>query len=302
MNSPAKVPAIDYMRAADSAKIFPLPPIVSSQQAGWQNIQLAHYLQPAWEVPEFTGNQIAIVMSNLKCSTEVTLVANGKVNRLVCNEDRSGLIEILPAHISIRSSWTQEVEFTHLYLEPSFISRIAYESVDPDRVELALSLQQPSALVWSMGEALKSILQTAERYSCFYADSMATGLAAHLLTHYATRKHVFREYNGLPKAKLKGAIEYINTHFGEDISLTDIATAVGMSQYYFSRLFKQSIGMTPHTYLVVQRVNHAKELLSTTELTILEIANECGFANPSHFAKCFRQHTGISPKQFRLVE
>jgi AraC family transcriptional regulator len=296
------VPAVDYTQITDSATIFPLPPIISSQRAGWQNIQLAHYLQPAWEVPEFTGDQIAIVMSNWKRSTEVTLVADGKTNRMICAEDRSGSIEILPAHISLGSSWTQEVEFTHLYLEPSFVSRVAYESVDPDRVELALSLQQPSSLVWSMGAALRSILQTEERNSRFYADSMATALAAHLLTHYATRSHVFREYDGLPKFKLKVAIDYINSHLGEDISLTDIATEVGMSQYHFSRLFKRSMGMTPHAYLIRQRVDRAKQLLSTTELTILEIGNECGFANPSHFAKCFRQQMGITPTQFRLLE
>jgi AraC family transcriptional regulator len=292
---------VDYTQAADSETILPLPPIISSQRAGWQNIQLAHYLQPAWEAPEFIGNQIAIVMSNWKRSTEVTLFADGKINRMVCAEDRSGLIEILPAQIPIRSSWTQAVEFTHLYLEPSFIARIAFESIDPDRVEFPLLLQQPSPLLWNMGAAMRSILTADEQNSRFYAESMATAIAAHLLTHYATQKHTLREYNGLSSAKLKQTIEYINERLGEDISLTDLANNLGMSQYHFSRLFKQSMGMTAHNYLVEQRVKRAQELLTQTELSIVDIANECGFANPSHFARCFRQQRGMSPTQFRAM-
>lgn len=138
---------------------------------------------------------------------EVTLTANGKLNRMLCAEDRSGCIEIMPANMPMQSSWTHEVEFTHLYLEPSFLERIAYESIDPDRVEFALQLQQPSPLLWHMGEAMRSILTTEAKNSRFYAESMATAIAAHLLTHYATQKHTLREYNGLPKAKLKREID-----------------------------------------------------------------------------------------------
>jgi AraC family transcriptional regulator len=152
-----------------------------------------------------------------------------------------------------------------------------------------------------MGAAMRSILTADEQNSRFYAESMATAIAAHLLTHYATQKHTLREYNGLSSAKLKQTIEYINERLGEDISLTDLANNLGMSQYHFSRLFKQSMGMTAHNYLVEQRVKRAQELLTQTELSIVDIANECGFANPSHFARCFRQQRGMSPTQFRAM-
>jgi AraC family transcriptional regulator len=293
--------SVDYAAAEASSSIFPLPPKISSHRSSWQNIQLAHYFQPAWETPELAADQYTIVLSNWKKSTEVTLTADGKLHRLLCNEDRVGCVEIMPANMPMKSSWTQAVEFTHLYIEPSFLSRIAHESIDPDRVEFPLLLQQPSPLLWSMGAAMRSILTTDEKNSRFYAESMATAIAAHLLTHYATQKHILREYNGLPTAKLKQAIEYINERLGEDLSLTDMATCLGMSQYHFSRLFKQSMGMTAHTYLVEQRVKRAQQLLSQTELSILDIANECGFANPSHFARCFRQQRGMSPTQFRAM-
>ncbi|MBW4643233.1 MAG: AraC family transcriptional regulator [Goleter apudmare HA4340-LM2] len=114
--------------------------------------------------------------------------------------------------------------------------------------------------------------------------------------------HSFREHeNGLPKQKLRQATEYIQVHLGEDLSLSEIANELGMSQYYFCHLFKRSTGMSPHQYLIQQRVERAKHLLEQPERTITAISLECGFANQSHFAKCFRKHTGMNPKQFRKL-
>jgi transcriptional regulator GlxA family with amidase domain len=105
---------------------------------------------------------------------------------------------------------------------------------------------------------------------------------------------------GLPKAKLNRALDYIDRHLDEEIMLSDIASHLGFSQYHFGRLFKQSIGLTPHVYLVLQRVKRAQQLLQETELTVLEITHECGFANPSHFAKYFRKYVGMAPREFRV--
>ncbi len=107
--------------------------------------------------------------------------------------------------------------------------------------------------------------------------------------------------DGLSKVQIQQSIEYINENLYRNLTLTEIATELDMSQYYFGRLFKQSIGMTPHQYLIQQRVERSKQLLKQPEKKIVNIATECGFANPSHFAKCFRQRMGVSPQQFRSI-
>ena len=106
----------------------------------------------------------------------------------------------------------------------------------------------------------------------------------------------------LPKAKLKRAIEHIREHLGENLRTLDVAVYLGISQYHFSRLFKQSMGMTVHAYLIEQRIHKAMQLLRETELSILVISEQCGFANPSHLARCFRKRIGISPRQYRVRE
>jgi AraC family transcriptional regulator len=105
--------------------------------------------------------------------------------------------------------------------------------------------------------------------------------------------------DGLSPAQFKQAIEYINERLYENLTLTAIATELELSPAYFCRLFKRSIGITPHQYILQQRVEKTKQLLSQQDIRIVDIANQCGFANPSHFARCFRKSEGISPQQFR---
>jgi AraC family transcriptional regulator len=302
MKSKDPVLELDFTHEVETELFLPQPPLVTSYQAGWQSIQLAHFQQNGFDTPEMSSKAHIVVMSNWQASSEVTMVADGKQHLMELEHNQSGAIEIIPADLAFQSRCTKAVEFTQCYFDPAFLSQIAYESVDPDCVDFTLMLQQPDPLLWHMGAALKSVLEQNVKNSNFYVDALATAFAAHLLTHYATRKHHLREYNGLPKERLKQAIEYINAHLSDDISLADMAAKLSMSQYHFSRLFKQSMGMPPHTYLIQQRVKKAKRLLGKPELTILDIADQCGFANPSHFAKHFRKHTGITPREFRMLK
>lgn len=300
--SARKILAIDYFQPDSTSTFIPRPRIHSSQQAGWKNIQIAHYQLPAIEIPETTNLQHIISVPSWQQPTEVEIVANGKRYLLQHDPNEIGYIDVISAHTSLRVRSSQAADMTHCYLDPTFLTHAAYESAHPEQVELKLSPSVADPLVCQIVLALKTVLETDATNSCFYAESMATALAAHFLRNYSTRKYVLPEYeDGLCKYKLKQALEYMNVHLSENVSLAAIADELGISQYYFCRLFKQSTGMTPHAYLIQQRVERAKQLLKQKECTMLDIANDCGFANPSHFAKHFRRLTGVSPKQFCLI-
>jgi len=291
---------IDFSIPDVSSILFPCPPVLNSHEAGWENIYLAHYQLPAGEIPEVISPQHTIVLPTLKRTTEVELVVEEQVYITQYLKNETDCIAILPANVSLKARWNAEVEFIHCYLEAKFLTHVAYESANPDSVEIVLTVKYPDPLVWQIGSALKSTLESNPSHSRFYAESMATALAAHCLKYYSIRKHNLRDYEGgLPKNKLTQALEYINEHLHQDLSLIEISTELGISQYYFSRLFKQSTGMTPHGYLVQQRVERSKQLLKQSELTMAEIALRCGFANSSHLAKCFRKVMGRSLKEFR---
>ncbi len=300
--STQKALSVNFAQSAATISFLPCPPIIASYQSGWKNINFAHYRLPAWEIPEMTIPHQTIGFSTAHRTVATEVMLDGRVYH-VPSWDGQDFVGIFPANLPMSSRWSEEGEFTHCYLDQTFLTHAAHESINPDRVEMRLKLPPTvDPLIWQIGVALNSVLENDPLNSCFYAESMATALAAHLLQFYTTRQHILREYaEGLSKVKLQQSIEYINENLSQNLTLTEIAAGLDMSQYYFCRLFKQSIGMTPHQYLIQQRVEKSKQLLKQPAAKIVDIATQCGFANPSHFARCFRQRTGISPQQFRSI-
>lgn len=96
--------------------------------------------------------------------------------------------------------------------------------------------------------------------------------------------------------------EYIEQHIGEDISLNDVATWVGLSPAYVSRTFKESTGQNFVEYLSVCRVEQAKELLENTQLSIKEIGFKSGFNSMQTFIRTFKKLEGCTPSQYRDKE
>jgi AraC family transcriptional regulator len=290
--------AIDF---SNPDATLPRPPIVSSHQSGWKNLHLNHFQLPSWEMPEVVGVQQGISLFAPRSATSMEIAYDGRSQLLP--QPVENHILLMPIGLPITCRWDDEIEFTTCHIEPQCLDRIAYESVNPDRLEFLLTLPPTTdPLIWQLVMALKNTLATNPTNSCFYAESLTTALAAHLIQHYATRVHVLRSYRGgLPQHKLKQALEYINEHLSQDLSLDTLAIELNISQFYLCRLFKQSIGISPHAYLVQQRIERSKQLLKDKNNRILDVAIACGFANPSHFAKCFRKQIGITPKQFQRI-
>ena len=293
---------VDYSQQEATSTFLPCLPILSSHLSNWKSINLAYYQLPPWEIPEIASPQHTIILATPKHFTESELIVGSRSSTFQYYQQDRNSICILPAELPMRTNWNQEIEFIHCYLDAAFLTHAAYESVNPDRVDLNLTIQATDPLIWQLGLALKVAVETDPNHSCFYAESLATAMAAHLLRFYTTRKQVLRaDLDPLTRVRLQQAIEYINAYLHEDLSLAAIAAMVGMSQYYFCRLFKQSVGMSPYAYLIQQRIERAKQLLKQSEGTILEVALMCGFANPSYFAKCFRRYVGVTPKRFRQI-
>lgn len=104
---------------------------------------------------------------------------------------------------------------------------------------------------------------------------------------------------GLPPRRLQRVFSHIRENISRDLSVSELAEVVGMSQYYFSKLFKMSTGTTPHQYVMRQRVERAQELLRETRVALAEIATQVGFETQSHFTSVFRRLVGATPKHYR---
>ncbi|RUT02044.1 hypothetical protein DSM106972_061190 [Dulcicalothrix desertica PCC 7102] len=104
---------------------------------------------------------------------------------------------------------------------------------------------------------------------------------------------------GLSQKKLNQVIDYIQINLYQELRLATIAQEIGINQSYFCTLFKQSTGITPYQYTLLQRIERAKQLLKQPNITIVDVAIQSGFANKSHFTKHFSQFTGVTPKVYQ---
>ncbi len=100
---------------------------------------------------------------------------------------------------------------------------------------------------------------------------------------------------------IRGAMRYILTDVSRRYTLAEVAEKSGFSPTHFSYLFHKEIGMTFKSWLESIRIEHAKRLLESGDMKVLEVAMECGFGSASHFIRAFRENTGVTPKAWRFT-
>ena len=172
---------------------------------------------------------------------------------------------------------------------------------DSDHIELIPAFQTRDPQVEAIATLLLAELHQPSDHHQLYTDSIANTLAVHLLRHHTTKRPELPTYQGgLSRRQLLQVLDYIDAYLDHEIVLADLAKIVGLSQFHFGRLFKQSMGLSPYQYLLQQRIERAKKLLKHTDKSLSEIALSCGFNSHSHFGRKFRQLTGTTPKAYRL--
>jgi len=138
-------------------------------------------------------------------------------------------------------------------------------------------------------------------FSATDADTQTKPSPLHLVIDNQVDQAPFKVFvrGGLPPRVLRRVREYIDAHIEKRISVEVLANLANLSVCYFVRAFKQSVGVTPHDYLIRRRVERTMELLSDTDMPLSQIALAAGFADQSHCARRFRQHVGMSPRDYR---
>lgn len=145
---------------------------------------------------------------------------------------------------------------------------------------------------------LKGLLASySQRGANVMRDIQASGTISSILISCISAT-MQKSFNATPQLIVQ-ARDYISQHFCEDLSLDRLSHVLGINKYYFVRLFKSSTGYTPNEYIIMERINHAKELLRSTDLTINEVADEVGFHNPGHFINLFKRSLGMTPGMYR---
>ncbi|MGL5834052.1 MAG: helix-turn-helix domain-containing protein [Waterburya sp.] len=289
---------VDFTQENDVLQILPRPALRSSENLGWNGIYVQQHQQPAWETPEYAHTRHMLLIHNPALIIPAERKFDGRRQEELLGSTNN--IVIVPAGVWHQANWQQESPFSLLFLEPNHLTQVAYETITTNRIQLIPQHAMHDRFIEQIGRSLTAELESNLLGSRLFADSLTIALSIHLLRHYSDLQQPLREYTrGLSPRQLQQAIDYIQEHLTENITITAIANHLQMSQYYFSRLFKQSTGLSPYQYVMRQRIERAKFLLRTTSLEISAIALQVGFSNQNQLTLQFRKFTGTTPSNYR---
>jgi AraC family transcriptional regulator len=190
----------------------------------------------------------------------------------------------------------------HFYLPRSALDSIAEQSNAPRMGELPAQLGagHDDPVMRHIGGTLLQALRRPAETNQLFIDYMMLAFTAHAAKTYGGLRTIRAlARGGLAPWQVKRACERLDSDLGGTLSLQQIAAEFGLSVSHFSRAFRISTGLPPHQWLLRQRVNAAKQLLTARDLSLSEIAISAGFANQSHFTRVFSAQVGASPAAWR---
>jgi AraC family transcriptional regulator len=186
------------------------------------------------------------------------------------------------------------------YLPRTALDDIAKQTGAPRIGELGYQpgIGHDDAVVRHLGASFLEALRRPDETNQLFIDHMMLAFAAHVAQTYGgLRRDPHR--GGLAPWQAKRACEMLESDLAGNLSLEQIAAEFDLSVSHFSRAFRISTGLPPHQWLLRQRVEAAKRLMTVRDLPLSEIAISAGFAHQSHFTRVFSAAVGVSPGAWR---
>lgn len=281
--------------------------VLQSVITGKKSAQFRDVIAESGYVPvDFSTPELIFIDHLIALTASGLLQVNHLSEGLTSHQYHSlpGQVLIFPAGTSIQCNHS-DVSYSCLKLTPHIVNQAVGEVVDISQVELQPNFkeinQKKDPLLKHLLVKCIEGMQGDSSLDHLYIESLINTLILHIYKNYsAQKKGVPACVGGLSPYQLRCTIDYVETHLGQEIKLADIAELLGMSQYHFCRLFRQSMGFSPYQYVIQKRVEQAKKMLRQLQNTsIAAIALECGFSSQSSLCKHFRNLTGVTPKAYR---
>ena len=166
------------------------------------------------------------------------------------------------------------------------------------------NVQCDNAVVEHLAHAISEAERSGEQQGLLCAKMLRLALETHRLSSRASNgtDTTSRQIAPLSKWRLKRAMQYIDAHLAESISLPDLAKVAGLSAMYFAAQFRVATGLRPHEFILRRRIDKAKDLLCDERNSLVDIALSVGFQTQSHFTTVFKRFANATPSQWRALQ
>jgi len=165
-------------------------------------------------------------------------------------------------------------------------------------VEPQYAISDPRVV--SLVARMRDEIQTGCPTGRLYAEALSVSLVGRLRRLYASDMPLKGRHGpALSPVQARRVRAYIRANLASDLGLAEMADQVDVSPHYFAMLFKRTVGVPPHHYVLQERIREARRLLAVGRMSISELALNLGFSDQSHFSRMFRKMTGTTPKRYQ---
>jgi AraC family transcriptional regulator len=247
------------------------------------------------ESPASPNTWVAILVGP---SVRVSCCGDGLSHRGVAV---AGDVHVVPA--GMPTLWETQGKITSLFLgvPAALLEKVAGDAErGAATAAIAARFVMRDPQIEHIGLALKAEIEAGSPNGGLFLDSLGTALASHLLVCHSSRSVRFRPVKGgMPGRKLRQLLTHIEDNLDAALTLGNLADVAGLSASHLKALFRQSMGVPVHQYVVRRRVERATALLRSGNLSSSEVALATGFAHQSHLARQMRRFLGITPAAVR---
>jgi AraC family transcriptional regulator len=204
------------------------------------------------------------------------------------------------------STWDvrNKLGFVHLYCTDQHLQNIAEQIWDRNPATLRLDEQTfaDDARITLLYRHFLLGCDWQQQANALQLSTTCTLLLTHLVQHYSSiRWRLPTVSGGLAPVTLRRVCDYIEQALATPLTLAELASEANLSEFHFARMFRQSMKLAPHQYVMQRRMARAEALVRHASMSLTEVALSCGFSSASHFSNRFKASLGMTPSQLRAA-
>lgn len=272
--------------------------VAKSDGLGWKDVAQRSYRYQGQDVEIPPLDSFMLVHYRLG-ETPMDRQVEGRWTRTRCHP---GNFSLLSRAAESHWHWTAPVEVSHVYLSNALLCRVASDMQRKEVGEVHLHdvLHGSDPLVTQIAEGITREARSEGPGGALYAEALSLQLAVHLLRGYASCIGREQAASGVLSPRELGRLEaYVDANLHANVTLEDMAGALGLGVWTFVRHLRRSLGCSAYAYVVARRVARAQRLLQEGDMALKEIAAACGFSDQPHLTRTFRAKLGVTPGRYR---